>query len=375
MFNVVKKLTYVVSDIDKALAFEWIAERINRSRIELSFILILQRPSQLETFLKDQKIPVYCFYYANKAGLMITLFRVYLRLKSLKSEIIHCHLLYGSMIGLTAGWMSGIGARIYTRHHSDFHHRYFPRGIKWDKWCNTIATRIIAPSNAVREVLIEMECVCPEKVSLIPHGFKLEYFRNPRQELIDTVGAKYLAHGRYPVIGVISRFTELKGIQYIIPAFLKLLKKYPDALILFFNAQGNYEPAIRQLLNSVPQRNYRLISFENELAAVYHLFEVFIQVSTDTRIEAFGQTYVEALASGVPSVFTLSGIAVDFVKDGENALVVPFEDSDAIYFAVRKILEEQGLKEKLTAGGWNSVKERFALQHMIKQLEDLYEKR
>jgi len=368
-----KRITYIISDIDKALAFEWIVRGLQKD-FELSFILILEKPANLEIFLKENNIPVYTFYYSRKKdfpGILLKLTRLLVRLKP---GVVHCHLLYASLIGLTAAWMAGVKQRIYTRHHSDFHHRYFPSGVKWDKWCNKLSTNIIAPSNAVKEVLTELEGVNPGKISLIPHGFELDYFRNPGPEIINKLAIKYSVQNYYPVIGVISRFTELKGIQYIIPAFAKLLRPYPDALILLFNAKGDYEPEICQLLMSIPRRNYRIIPFESELAGVYRLFDIFIQASVDTRIEAFGQTYVEALASGVPSVFTLSGIAPDFIEDGKNALVVPFRDAEAIYQSVLRILEDRELKEKLTAGGWNSVKERFALQHMIKQLEEVYEK-
>ncbi len=367
-------VTYIISDIDKALAFEWIAEYVDPSKFKLNFILILQKPAELEKFLSARNLEVQTYYYHSKKDFPRILFKVYRCLKKNNSDAVHCHLLYGSLVGLTAAWLAGIKHRLYTRHHSDFHHRYFPGGIKWDKWCNFLSTRIIAPSGTVENVLVQMENVDASNITVIPHGFDLTYFRNPKKILIDAISEKYSVTSCYPVIGVISRFTELKGIQYIIPAFKTLLSAYPDAVVLFFNATGDYDTEIRRLLSAIPKHNYRLIQFENELAAVYQLFDVFIQASTDTNIEAFGQTYVEALASGVPSVFTLSGIAPDFIEHEKNALVVPFHDSEPIYKSVIRILEEPGLKEKLITNGWNSVKERFALQHMIKQLEDLYEK-
>lgn len=370
--NRLKKLTYIISDIDKALAFEWIAEKLDHSTINLSFILIIQKSSKLEFFLKQLDIPVYCFYYRSKKDFPFIFPRLYILLKRLNPDAVHCHLLYGSLLGLTAAWLAGIKKRIYTRHHSDFHHRYLPGGVKWDKWCNRLSTRIVAPSTAVKEVLVEMEGVLDDRITVIPHGFDLSYFRNPGQERVEALREKYAVGNRYPVIGVISRFTELKGIQFIIPAFVRLLKSYPNALILFFNAAGDYESHIKELLKNVPESNYRLIPFENDLAAVYQLFDIFIQASTDTRIESFGQTYVEALASGVPSVFTLSGIAPDFIEHENNALVIPFRDSDAIYRSIRRILEVPDLKEKLIAEGWESVKKRFALQLMIDKLEELY---
>ncbi|XZF13814.1 glycosyltransferase family 4 protein [Chitinophagaceae bacterium MMS25-I14] len=366
------KITYIISDIDKALAFEWIAQYLDRSRFQLNFILILQQPSVLETFLQQQGITCHSFYYKSKKDFPRILPQVYKLLRQFRPQTVHCHLLYGSLLGLTAARIAGVKKRIYTRHHSDFHHRYFPGGIKWDKWCNRMATSIVAPSNAVKKVLTEMEKVPASKVILIPHGFDLQYFNHVPAERIQTSVQKYNPAQKKPVIGVISRFTELKGIQYIIPAFKQLLKDYPEALILFFNARGDYAPVIDQLLADIPPANYRLIPFENDLAAIYPLFDIFVQASTDTTIEAFGQTYVEALAAGVPSVFTLSGIAPDFIENGKNALVVPFKDSNAIYEAMLAILGNEELRKKLKQEGWNSVKDRFALQQMIHQLENLY---
>ncbi|HVG14723.1 MAG TPA: glycosyltransferase family 4 protein [Chitinophagaceae bacterium] len=367
------KVVYILSDIDKALAFEWIAERLDKRKFDLSFILILQHPSQLEQFLTEEGISCISFYYKSKKDLPKVFVRVYSELKKQRPAIVHCHLLYGSLIGLTAAKLAGIKKRIYTRHHSDFHHRYFPKGIKWDKWCNHLATGIVAPSGAVREVLLQFEKVPDKKIAVIHHGFDLAYFAEPFQDRIAALRIKYGVEGKYPVIGVISRFTVLKGIQYIIPAFRQVLETYPDALLMFFGAQGDYEKELKTMLGEIPAKNYCIVAFENDLSSVYHLFDAFVQVSIDRTIEAFGQTYVEALAAGIPSVFTLSGIANDFIRDGENALVVPYKDADAIFRALSQLVSNLPLRNKLSLNGKKIVKEQFELQTMVQKLEQLYE--
>lgn len=365
-------VTYIISDINKALAFEWIATRIDRQRFRLSFILILNGPAELETFLKAHAVPCHCFYYGSKRDLIKILWQVYVLLCKWKPEVVHCHLLYGALIGLTAAKAAGIKKRIYTRHHSDYHQRYFPKGLKWDRWCNRMATGIVAPSAVVKEVLTDLENVPAQKITVIHHGFDLDYFEAVDANAVTALKEKYHVEGAHPVIGVIARFTELKGIQYIIPAFGRLLALYPSAVLLLFNAKGDYEKELKELLKLVPGERYRLIPFERELAAVYRLFHVFVQVSTERTIEAFGQTYVEALAAGVPSVFTLSGIAADFIRHNENALVVPYKDADAIYEAFVRLLQDARLQKELVAKGRMAVRDTFALPLMIQKLEALY---
>ena len=366
-------IVYIVSDIHKALAFEWIVQELDPSAFRLSFLLLQAGPSDLETFLRQKNIPVYRIACRSKKDWLPAWFKICRLLKRLKPDAVHCHLLTANVLGLSAAKLVGVPARYYTRHHSDFHFRYFSKGVKWDRLCNRWATRIIAPSRAVQEVLVSREAVPPGKITIIHHGFDLDYFDRVPADLLNTIRRKYNPDNRHPVIGVISRFTGLKGIQFIIPAFGKLLKHYPDAKLLLFNAQGDDRDKIHGLLAAqLPAASYQAVAFEPELAAVYKLFDVFVQASTDTHIEAFGQTYVEALAAGVPSVFTLAGIAADFVADGVNALVVPFKDSEAICQALLRLLQDKHLREQLQHEGRKSVQSMFDLRIMIRKLEQLY---
>lgn len=367
------RLTYIISDIDKALAFEWIAQKLDRSKFRLDVILLIQKPADLEKILQREGIPCTAIYYKSKKDFPRLFIKLWRLLKSNPPQVVHCHLLYGSLLGLTAAKLAGVEKRIYTRHHSDYHQRYFPKGIKWDKWCNRMATHIVAPSSAVKEVLLKWENVSAEKISIIHHGFDLLYFEQPHPAAVENLRIKYDVQAQYPVIGVISRFTVLKGIQYIVPAFKKLLESYPDALLMLFGAQGDYEAELNAQLAELPREKYITVAFENNLSAVYSLFDVFIQVSIDRTIEAFGQTYVEALAAGVPSVFTLSGIATDFIKDRQNALVVPYKDANAIYVAISELINDKTLRDHLSLNGQEAVKKEFSLQMMIQKLEHLYE--
>jgi glycosyltransferase involved in cell wall biosynthesis len=368
-----KKIVYIISDIDKALAFEWIADKIDHKRFSLTFILLNPASSALELYLRQKGMEVFYIPLRGKLDWVKALISTISLLRRIKPDLIHCHLLYGSIIGLTAARLAGIKTRIYTRHHSDFHFRYFRKGIKWDKWCNRLATHIIAPSHVVKEILLNFEHVPFKKIKVIHHGFDLSYFQKVPPGRVERLEEKFFINNQSPVIGVIARFTELKGIQYIIPAFKKLLNIYPDSLLLLFNAQGDYKSQIESLLTSIPDRNYRLIAFENDLAAAYQLFDVFIQASTDRMIEAFGQTYIEALASGVPSIFTLSGVAGDIIQDGQNAHVVPFRNSEAIFDKLQIILQNYERAKKMALQGTVDIADKFSLEKMICSLEELYE--
>ena len=365
------KLIYIISDIHKSLAFEWIADQHDQSKFDLQFILLNSEPTPLEDFLVKKNIIVKRFPINSFVQKIKALSETYGYLKNVKPKIIHCHLFYASLIGLLAAKLVGIKKRIHTRHHSTYNHQYNRKGIYLDKLINYLSTDIVAISKNVQEILIEYENVPIQKIHLIHHGFDLEAFQNVDPKKVERLKSKYkITNG--PVIGVIARWIEWKGIQYIIPAFKKLLKDYPEAILVLANANGPYKSRIEHLLTDLPKTSFRIITFEEDIFTLYHLFDFYVHTPIDSQIEAFGQTYVEALAAGIPSVFTLSGVAKEIIENRKNALVVPFMDCDTIYNSILELLKIETHTSSLIKIGKDSLRP-FLLSNMIHNLHQLYD--
>ena len=367
-----KKVTYIVSNIDKSIAFEWIVEKVDKSKFELSFILLNSSKSYLHNWLKDRKIESYLIQHQGKKSYLLSFFKLLKLLLRIKPHRVHTHLFDANLIGLMVAKFLGIKKRIYTRHHSTYHHDSFPHAVKYDKFCNYLATDIVAISKNVKEVLSNKEKVKEKKIHLIHHGFDIDCFINVKLSHIEGLKSKYkIEPDNFPIIGVVSRYIKWKGVQYIIPAFKKILNEYPNAKLILANANGPDKEYIHSQLATLPKDSYIEISFEQNLFALYKLFDVFIHVPINKEIEAFGQTYVEALAAGVPGVFTLSGIASEFVKSNNNALVVDYESPNQIYDAIIQILSNKKLRVAMIQNGRKSI-EQFRLELFIKKLEQLY---
>lgn len=365
-----KKLIYIISDIDKALEFEWAATYLS-PHFDMQFILLNPADSDLESFLKNNNIPVYRVMYRGKKDLIHAFKKVYKILKQNKPDIVHCHLLLANIIGLSAAKLAKVKKRIYTRHHSSYHHIYHKHGIIYDKLSNKLATDIVAISPIVKEILVNWEKVPEKKVKIIPHGLPENIFSNINDEDIELIKSKYYLHDYKPVIGVISRFTEWKGVQYIIPAFSLLLNEYPNAKLVLANATGDYENEINNLLMQLSADSYVKINFEPNMPALFKTFDVFVHVPIDNHSEAFGQVYIEALAGVIPMVCTLSGIANECVKHLENAIVVDYKNSNEIYNGVKLILENKNIKEKLINNAPMSVKQ-YTVDNKFNLLKQIY---
>lgn len=366
------KITYIISKINKALAFEWIAEAFQNTEVQLSFILLNDGESELEKYLLSVRIPVKRIFFQGKKDIPLAVLKTYLTLKKWKPDAVHCHLFEASIIGLYAAKMANIRKRIYTRHHFLYHWEENPKAVKYDIWCNQWATDIVTLTENMGKFLTEKEKASPEKIHFVPHGFKFDIWENISSETIQTLKTKYNPENQYPVIGVIARWAEEKGVQYIIPAFEQLLKDYPDSILILANAKGIFKPQIEALLQRIPVRNYQIIDFEPNIAGLYSLFDIYVHVPTGTDKEPFGQTYIEALIAKKPCVFTLSGIANSFIEHEKNALVVPYQNSEAIYLACKRLLENPEMGKKLAENGYRQVKELFSLEKMIQNLKNIY---
>ncbi len=365
-------LTLVVSFINKAIAFEWIAEKLNQQKFNISFVILNPSSSEIENYFKEKKINFLRIHYRNKKDIPKAIFLTYKFLLKNKIEVIHTHLFDANIVGLTAGYLSGVKKRIYTRHHSTYHHEFFPGAVKYDKIINFLATDIIAISENVKDVLLNIEKVNPKKIHLVHHGFRFEDFDSLNTERIDILRKKYHAAERYPVVGVIARYVNWKGIQYIIPAFKNLLRQYPNAYLIIANAEGNYSAEIKKLLQEINPLNYVEISYEKDFVALYKLFDVYVHVPFDNHSEAFGQTYVEALALQIPSVFTLSGIACEFVVHKKNSIVVNYKSETEIYEAIRFILQNPEFSKSMAQNGNEEVRKLFPIKKMISAFEKIY---
>ena len=365
------KIIYVISLVNNSLALMWYFTALHSTSVKFSVVFLHPEQPKLMMDLSIAGIKTSWIRYSGKKELISATFKLWKLFIKEHPEVVHTHLFDASAAGLIAANLSGVPVKVHTRHHATQHHVYHPHAVKYDRIINWLSDRIIAISENIRSILIERENVAPEKIDVIHHGFDIGYFKSVSPERRHAVRLKYNIQEDKVVIGMISRFTVWKGIQYVIPAFANVLKEYPNAILVLANASGDYETELNEVLQILPRDSYRLISFENDSPALYSVFNIFVHVPVDEHSEAFGQVYVEAFAAGLPCIFTLSGIASEFVKDHNNALVVPYKDSGSIELAIFELISNPKLVHRLSSQA-SADAQKFDIRMMVKRTLDCY---
>lgn len=367
-----KKGLIFISNVHKALEHEWFCEFVNKKEFDLEFVLFNSKNTDLYHFIISQGFKCKNYSLSSKFFLPFYIFFFYLKMLFTRYNFVHCHLFEASLIGLISAKFSGVKKRIHTRHHSDFHHTYFPQAVKYDLLINKFSTDIIAVSNNIKKILMQKEGVEAEKILVIPHGIPLNVL-NKSISLTEilNIKRKYELEFNTPIIGVVSRFTEWKGIQYIIPAFKEFLLNNNQAKLVLANAHGDYEIELKKLLGELPSNSYILIPFENNMSPLFKCFDIFVHAPIDYHCEAFGQVYIEALSLKIPMICTISGIANDFILNKKNALVVGHKNSTDIYEAMCELTNNVNLKNAIVEGGYKSVQS-FSFELKFEMLKQLY---
>ncbi|MBC7797056.1 MAG: glycosyltransferase, partial [Pyrinomonadaceae bacterium] len=298
------KVCYVYSDVDYSHLIETTEEFVDKNKYDVSTIFIGGKVPALYDILKKKGRVVHFVEYSGRKQLISVVEKLRKIFKEIKPDIVHTHLVNASLAGLTAAKLCGIKNRIHTRHHSSECYLYYPHAVYYDKYISFLSKKIVAISDSVFKVLTERDGVDERKIKIVWHGFDLENFKAD-ENVTKEVRRLYGLENRFPIVGAISRFVEAKGLQHLIPAFRRIAEKYPQAKLVLANANGAYREKVLTLLHeNLDESQYVLIEFEKRVFDLYKTFDVFVHAPTSGDYEAFGQTYIEALAMEIPSVFT-----------------------------------------------------------------------
>lgn len=97
-----------------------------------------------------------------------------------------------------------------------------------------------------------------------------------------------------------------------------------------------------------------------------------VLVHASLKPEPFGRVIVEGLACGVPVVASAEGGVLEIVEQAKTALLVPAGDVKEMAAAVRRLLEDAALRERLIASGRERFLSAFTCDAYVTGIERLY---
>jgi len=212
------------------------------------------------------------------------------------------------------------------------------------QWIFGQAAGIVATSKWVAdlsaEVMSQVGVEKPPPVAALDLGTDPVHF-NPSRD----TGAlrRRWGVGDAPLILTVARLVPHKGQDMGIRALASLTRDFPNLRYIMVG-EGHDELRLRALARELGVTDK--VGFvgpmrDDELPEAYATSTIYLgasRVDKEINVEGFGISFLEAGASGVPSVAGDSGGVRSAVRDGETGIVVPPTDADAISDALRSLL-------------------------------------
>ena len=175
-------------------------------------------------------------------------------------------------------------------------------------------------------------------------------------ELFNDKGLKRRKHS----IVFHYRSADYKGPRYALEAIRKLKDKYNNLTVDVISTEDRPE--------DLPEFcNFHHSISASEVAEINNRTEVFMCTTVE---EGFGLPGLEAMACGCAIVSSSYRGVLEYAADGENALLSPVRDVDAMVTNIVKLFEDDELRKKIAENGIKTGKER-SLEKSAKEFESI----
>lgn len=201
------------------------------------------------------------------------------------------------------------------------------------------AQKIISISGYTRDRLISEQNLDPKRIFLLPVTFDASRFQIAQKP--KNLLQKYHLTPDQPIILTVTRLSSsdgYKGYDKILQALPKIQKNLPNIHYIIVG-KGDDLPRIEQLIKTLKlQNSVTLTGFipDEELPSYYNLCDVFAMPS---KGEGFGIVYLEALASGKPTLGGNQDGAIDALCNGELGALINPDNINEIAQTLVDILE------------------------------------
>jgi glycosyltransferase involved in cell wall biosynthesis len=205
-------------------------------------------------------------------------------------------------------------------------------------------------------------CAIPRaRISTIPNGVDMDRFRPAEQHERLALRQK-LGFASARVAVYTGRLVTYKGLPLLLRAWASVRRQGVDAMLVLVGEGGSDMHACEGELRDFVRTNgldgsIRFAGAVTTVEDYLRAADVFVFPTTD---EAFGLSLVEAMACGLPVASTAVGGIRDFLVDGQNGVVVPVNNEEALQGAIRRLIAGGPEVEALGRAARTTVASRFS---------------
>lgn len=361
-----------------------IVRYLDRERFEVGVVTFswesnIESPQYKEVGIPHRMIPVSS--YRAYGAYWRAAWRLGQMLRQEGVQILHAHHYW-------EGFIAALAKKLYPRVRLVLHRHYTEDVVRLpllkrrvllglERWMYKQADRLVVPTDFMARLVRQLHPNVGH-VEVIPYGFAFsaEKYQRPSEERRQAVRAQYGASdGHFVIINVATHRLQ-KGQHILLRAFQKFYGVMPQGR-LWLVGEGPETPMLKALaeelglLRGGVEAPCRFLGWRRglEVRDLIAASDLFVH---PTFSEAFPQVMVESLSLGVPLVITPVSGAVDYLRHGETAWLVPREDVAALAEALLYLYQHPDVRLAIAQRGQAFVREAFPYTQVNKKYEQLY---
>jgi len=284
-----------------------------------------------------------------------SLFLVKTLLSRAKFDVVNTHSGHDCLVAGTAARLAGTPLVVRTRHLA------LPiSSLATYTW---IPHRVIAVSRYVRQYLISAS-MSEEHVETIYDGIV-----KPEAHLHSTLRTELGLNANAVVAATVAIMRDKKGHEDLIAAAQPMLAERPN-LHFVLAGDGPWFVKIKDIVDALGLgHRIHLLGFRADVPNVLAGCDLFV---LPTHQEALGQSYIEAMAAGLPVIGSNVDGVPEVITHGVNGLLVPPHDIEALRAAIARLIDNPGLMAQLGSAGRLSTEFNFTVDAMAVETIDFY---
>lgn len=279
-------------------------------------------------------------------------------------DVIHTHGGYNTWIALAASKLAKRAKVVTTWHALRTKHDMIHR------WQYKNLDAIIGVSHMLKQQILDVTPIDPQKVHGVPNGIDVDYF----SQAVSTDIRHQLGFGGMGsfVAGYIGRLHPDKGIEYAIKAIALLPENLNcHLMVVGWRSDENYARYLEKLIVDLKlQAKIRLFKQTNDVRPYMAAIDTLL-LPTVSR-EAFGLVLCEAMASLKPVITTNTGGQVEIVQDSVNGFLVNPRSEQELAKKIESLASDKQLCTAMGVSGRKIVEEKFSLKTMAQNTLDVF---
>jgi glycosyltransferase involved in cell wall biosynthesis len=283
-------------------------------------------------------------------------------LRSEKVALVHTWDADAAMFGSLAAKFAGIP---YVTSRRDLSAIYPPWKLRWMRWADDDARRVVVNARVIGESLIAAG-YDPQHIDVIPNLLDLSEF--DRLAHLPFSQASRLPPGR--IVVATCRLDPEKDVPTLIRAFALLAPTFPD-LSLVIAGEG---PERRRCENLADELNVadRVIFLGDVHDVPALLVRATLGALVPSRNEGQPNSVLEYFAARLPVVVTDCGGNRELVEGAGAGYVTPISSAEAVADAMRSLLRDPDRARQMGAAGRRRVEAEHGVEKVLDRFESLY---